>query len=188
LERKNEFCRILRGAEVKKTKATRIVISMTLLFIMCMAVAPSLADSPKKISVTISRSGPYGVPDSDAWVSEGGIRHVRGERLGLTSYAVKEGSTILFSGSILSIWYYNFNVETGAGAGHSDTVITLPSGDMFVGKITSQGAFKIAPSGGTQGISVKSQGVFHGTGDYKGWTFQYFSETGQPTEAYLLIP
>ncbi len=177
-----------KGSGGEKTKATRIIIQMILLFMLCMAVAPSLADSPKKISVTISRSGPYGVPDSDAWVSEGGIRHVRGERLGFTSYTVKEGSTILFSGSALSIWYYNFNVETSAGAGHSNTVITLPSGDTFVGKITSQGAFKIALSGGTQGVSVKSQGVFHGTGDYKGWTFQYFSETGQPTEAYLLIP
>jgi len=166
----------------------KIGILMLVFLMLSLAIPTALADSPKKIAVTISRAGPSGVPDPNAWVTDGGVRHVRGEILKFTTYNVKQGNTVLFSGSLETHIDYNFNVETGVGAGLSKAVITLPSGDTFEGKITSQGVFKVAASGGTQGVIVKSQGVFHGTGDYQGWTLQYFSETGQPTEAYLLIP
>jgi hypothetical protein len=177
-----------KKAEVKYMRKAQVAIPIFAFLMLFMMIAPALATSPKKIAVTLARSGWSGVPDPNAWVTEGGIRHVRGEILGAASYAVKQGSTTLFSGKLESIWNYNFNVETGVGAGMSKSVITLPSGDTFEGKITSQGTFRAATSGGTQGLIVKSQGVFQGTGNYQGWTFQYFSETGQPTEAYLLIP
>ena len=169
-------------------KITKAVISIFALLMLFMAIAPVLGDSPKKIAVTISRQGPSGIADPNAWVTDGGTRHVRGEILKFATYTVKQGNTIMFSGSLVTSINYNFNVETGVGAGLSKAVITLPSGDTFEGKITSQGTFKVAPSGGTQGLIVKSQGLFQGKGNYQGWTFQYFSETGQPTEAYLLIP
>lgn len=176
--------------EVIFVKILRKMLPALIIIMLAFLIVPVLADSPKKITVTISKpiTSITGVPDPDAWTNEGGIRHVRGEILNFGVYQVKQGTTVLFGGSAVSVADYNFNVNTQWGAGVSKIVVTLPSGDTFEGKQTSYGTFKVATSGGTQGVHVVSQGILQGTGEYRGWTLQYFSETGQPTEAYLLIP
>ena len=149
---------------------------------------PVMAKSPKKIQGTINRSGPYlnAPPAEGVWTS-GNVQHGRGFTGGWNSFGFT-GDGISFTGS-LETYYgsYNFNLKRGHGQIHRRMVLILDGG-TFEGEHIVRGIFQMGPK-----IPVLVDGtihvVFHGTGDFLGWTLSVTGEAGNPErEAYLLIP
>ena len=93
------------------------------------------------------------------------------------------------NGSMSCVGNYNVNLKNGHGAVHRTMVLTFPDG-TFEGQHNQRGIFKMmGPTGAFPRLmDGTTHAVFHGTGDYLGWTYVRTSETGQPPEAYMLIP
>jgi hypothetical protein len=160
------------------------------LVIAALMMTPVLAVSPKKIPVTIQRSGAYWIPPppENVWVS-GNVQHGRGFTGGWNTFNIV-GDSVLLTGS-LETYYgsYNVNLENGQGLVLRKMVITFDGG-TFEGNNIQRGIFQMVGPTGAFPLLVDGtvHMVLHGTEDYLGWTFVRTRQVGEPWESYLLIP
>ena len=177
----------LEGGERMNKKALMLTAS---LLAVAMLVTPVMSVSPKKIPVTIDRSDPWYIPPppTKVWIS-GDVKHGRGFTGGWAHFNITGIGMDDLNGSMSCVGNYNVNLENGHGAVHIKMVITFPGG-TFEGQHNQRGIFNMMGPGGAFPalIDGTTHAVFHGTGDYLGWTYVVTSETGQPREAYMLIP
>ena len=168
----------------------KVLLLTASLLALTMLVTPVMSESPKKIPVIIDQSGAWYIPPppTDVWIS-GNVKHGRGFTGGWTSYNIL-GGDISLSGSMSCVGKYNVNLKNGHGAVHRNMVLTFPGG-TFEGQHNQRGIFAMMPPG-VEAFPMVMDGathaVFHGTDDYLGWTFVVRRATGEPPEAYMLIP
>ncbi len=164
-----------------------LMLTLTLLAVAMLAT-PAMSVSPKKIPVTVSRSGSYVdfPPSSRVW-TRGNVRHCRGFTGGWLTFDFM-GDDVSIPGSVETYYgSYNVNLKNGRGYVHRRMVLTLDDGGIFEGEHIQNGIFS---TGGMipMPIDVHIHVVFRGTGDYQGWTIVRTGQTGEPWESYLLIP
>ena len=162
-------------------------VPVALLF-TAMLMTPALAKSPKKILVTNPMSGPYWTPPppGQVWIS-GNVQHGRGFMGGWASWGI-EGDDISLSGSLKTYYGdYNVNLENGYGVIRRKMVITFDGG-TFEGNNIQHGIVQMMGGIFPALVDGTVHAVFHGTGNYQGWTLQVTVEQpGSIREAYLLI-
>jgi hypothetical protein len=171
----------------------RVLVFAVALMAVAMLATPALAETPKKISITIVASG-WTVDVGETWMTEGGTYHTRGGYLESTSYKVTgDGVNAIYGMSGYSYsdpFFGNLNLKTGIGHIQYDSTLVFPGG-TFEGVINYRGTCIIGPNGGIRLTDGHSRGVWHGTGDYQGWTLVRTQARppppGQP-HGYLLIP
>jgi hypothetical protein len=173
---------------VREVNRKILRISVALIFV-AMLVAPVLAKSPKKIPVTNPMSGSYWIPPppEEVWTS-GNVQHGRGFTGGWASWGI-EGDGVSLSGS-LETYYgdYNVNLENGHGIIRRKMVITFDGG-TFEGNNIQHGIIQMMGGVFPALVDGTVHAIFHGTGDYQGWTLVVTVEQpGSIREAYLLIP
>lgn len=143
----------------------------------------------KKIPVTITREAPAG--EIIEICTKGALYIVKAE-LGFTTYIV-EGDSIYLEKQLgpLGTTTYRLNSITGEGMAISEGNLDF-GGGTFKGIVITRGVFGVMPSGPMAGmpfpLDVTQKGVWHGDGDYQGWTLVLEFTTGDPMEAYLLVP
>ncbi len=90
----------------------------------------------------------------------------------------------------LGITTYRLNSITGEGMAISEGILTF-AGGTFKGVIISKGVFVlgIMPFGLPFPSDITQKGVWHGDGEYQGWTLVLQYTSGDdPIEGYLLVP
>ena len=170
-------------------------VAITLLVVVMVATsivgaAQAFSYSGKnKIPVTITREAPAG---EIVEICTKGALYIVQARLGFTTYIV-EGDGIYLEKQPGSpgITTYRLNSITGEGMAISEGILDF-GGGTFKGIIITRGVFGVMPSGPMAGmpfpLDVTQKGVWHGDGDYLGWTLVLQFTTGDPLEAYLLVP
>lgn len=170
-------------------------VAITLLLVVMIAasiVGPAQAFSyngRKKIPVTITREAPVG--EIIEICTKGALSIVQA-RLGFTTYIVEgDGIYLEKQPGPLGTTTYRLNSITGEGMAISEVILDF-GGGTFKGIIITRGVFGVMPSGPLAGLpfplDVTQKGVWHGDGDYRGWTLVLEFTTGDPMEAYLLVP
>jgi len=151
-------------------------------------VAPVLATSPKKIPVTIDMGGSYWIPPppEDVWIS-GNTQHGRGFTGGHDKFDIVAEDFSIPGSQETYYGDYNINLKNGHGIIRRKMVITVDGG-TFEGNNIQHGICTVTGSGFPMLVDGTIQVVFHGTGDYLGWTLVRTRQTGEPWETYLLIP
>jgi len=174
---------------VREVKKKVLGIAVALLFV-AMMVAPVLAVSPKKIPVTTQMSGSYWIPPppTEVWTS-GNVQHGRGFTGGHLSYNITgEGMPDLNGSQTTYYGDYNVNLKNGHGVIRRKMVITFDGG-TFEGNNIQHGIITMMGGVFPRLDEGTVHAVFHGTGDYLGWTFVVTVEQpGSIREAYMLIP
>lgn len=178
---------------MNKTTKTRQLIALALIsvfaFSMILTIAPASAASTK-IPVTITRTGIHWALGDDYGTNPDNVYHSRNSIFGFSIYTVT-GSGVNLVGSSESVVNQNEDLNTGLGEQHLRTVITFPDG-TFEGITQISGTYKTFTSitypGFLAAINTEQKGVYHGTGDYRGWTLELETATGLPVTGYLLIP
>ncbi len=176
-----------------KTSITRQVITVFLIAafaLTILAIAPASAAPSTRIPVTFARTGIQWTLGDDYWTTPDNTYHSRNSLFGFSSYRVT-GSGISLVGSSQSIVNQNEDFNTGIGEQHLRTTITFPGG-TFEGVTQISGTYKpftsITYPGFLAAINTNQKGVYHGTGDYQGWTLEIETATNQPVTGYVLIP
>jgi hypothetical protein len=180
-------------------RKTLAVLTMTLLVAMMTAtLAPSMADSSRKIPVVFTRQNPS-FSQGDFWTTEGDVYHVRNTAIEFGSYLVT-GEGVYLEGSTQGTGVGNLNLKNNVGHLTYDSHLEFQNGG-FDGTISISGTFIIVPdtypNPELRGIMVawnaNQHGVWHGTGDYTGWSLVLDFETTEgvsplPLIGYLLVP
>ena len=166
-------------------------IALTVFF-LTMMVAPAMAKGPKKIPVTMEMSGAYyNPPPTEAVWTSGNTKHGRGFTGGWEQWDIMIEEELFLAGSLETTYgSYNVNLKNGHGMIMRKMIITFDGG-TFEGNNIQNGIIQMM--GPTQAFPRLVDGtvhaVFHGTGDYLGWTIVVTVEQpGAIREAYLLIP
>jgi hypothetical protein len=180
-------------------KKSFVVWTLVLFVVMMMAtVAPSMAVSSRKIPVIFTRANPF-FGQGDFWITEGDVYHVRDTTVGFDGYLVT-GVGVYLEGSTLSTGVGNLNLKNNVGHIAYDSHIEFQDGG-FDGTISISGTFAIVPDTypdpTIRGMMVPwnavQHGVWHGTGEYRGWTLVLDFETTEgvtpsPLLGYLQVP
>lgn len=166
-----------------KKKILAIFVS---LLVLAMLATPVMAVSPKKIALTIERSGFWYTPTPDFWIT-GNVRHSRGASRGFSNWVITGAGMPTLTGSSSAVGNYNINLENGHGAVQLKVTLTFSSG-TFEGTTNLRGTLAIAPNGFPMPIDAIGHARLQGTDDYKGWTLVWTRVGGVFTEAYMLIP
>jgi hypothetical protein len=168
---------------------TILIICMTLLAVGIL-VTPVMATSPKKMPVTTDLSGAFFVPPppTGVWTS-GNVKHGRGFTGGWETYNITGIGMDDLNGTHQTTYGdYNINLKNGQGVIRRKMVITFDGG-TFEGMNIQHGICVLM--GGVFPMLTEGtvHAVFHGTGDYLGWTFVLtVKQPGSIREAYMLIP
>ena len=184
-------------------KAAVVILALALL--MMFAAVPVMAITPKKIAVAVTRGGTVWTLGLDFWTTDGGVYHSRNSELTGSIYTIV-GEGINLAGTNRGIVDQNLNIEGmtgvityGKGNLHIDSTVTLTDGvrsGTFEGVLQYQGSFIKFASGKYAGFLIAgnavSHGVWHGTGDFIGWTYaleeEFVSGVSQGVLAYVMIP
>lgn len=173
-----------------KTDQITIIFLIAAFALTIVAVAPASAAPSTKIPVTFARTGIQWTLGNDYWTTPDNTYHSRNSLFGFSSYRVV-GTGINLVGSSQSIVNQNEDLNTGIGEQHLRTTITFPGG-TFKGLTQISGTYKTYTSitypGFLAAVNTDQKGVYHGTGDYQGWTLEIETTTGQPVTGYILIP
>jgi hypothetical protein len=175
----------------KKTFSVAVTLLLVVM-VVASIVGPAQAFSyngRKKIPVTITREAPVG---EIVEICTKGALYVVKAKLGFTTYIVEgDGIDLEKQPGPLGTTTYRLNSITGEGIAISEVYLDF-GGGTFKGIIITRGVFGVMPSGPMAGLpfplDVTQKGVSHGDGDYLGWTLVIEFTTGDPIEAYLLVP
>jgi len=176
----------------------RKVLSVTFTLLATIIVFASLAgpaqayssNGIKKIPVTFTRADPSGVILD---ISTRGALYVVKAELAFNTYIVEgEGIYLEKQPGPKGITTYRINTDTGIGMALSFGELNFGDG-TFKGIIVTKGLFGVVPVGPLAGmpfpLDVTQKGVWHGNGDYQGWTLVLQFATGDdPIEGYILVP
>jgi len=178
----------------------KILVITVALLAVAMLATPVIAISPKKIAVTFYADvslGPF-----PYWWLRGDVIHGRDGTLNFDNCILTGDGITLDGGVGLKTYDYNINVNgieptpgpplaiTGKGVLRYSLVIDFGDG-TFEGNHELRGEFKVFDSGYVHPYNCFGHAVYHGTGDYLGWTWVMSDLTinGVPQfEAYILIP
>jgi hypothetical protein len=140
----------------------------------------------KKIPVTFTRGPPMEIGDVE--IDTKGALYIVKAELAFGTFIV-EGDEIHLEKQTgpLGITTYRLNSVTGEGMAISEGILTF-AGGTFKGIIISKGLFGLM-AGMPFPIEVTQKGVWHGDGEYQGWTLVLQYTSGDdPIEGYLLVP
>jgi hypothetical protein len=183
------------------TKIKKIILVMVFLtlaiLMLTIAVTPARAENPKKLPVTVVRTG-VTFTQGDYWYTEGNTFHVRDALAGINTYTITGDGISLIGSGPNTVYNGNLNLDTGIGQQVFHSELVFPGG-TFVGTVTTHGEMYIYPGPNTALIGYLAlrngdfKGVWHGTGDYQGWTYllEYTVVNGvapSPLRGYVLIP
>jgi hypothetical protein len=179
------------------------------LLVTLMIVPASLAESSKKIPVVFTRFGPF-FSQGDSWITNGDIYHVRETVVGFGTYSVT-GVGVYLTGSSVDTGVGNLNLKNGVGHITYDSHLEFQDG-TFEGTLSFSGTFTLVtetnplpepgapipaltpgpPSGTLIANNTIQKGIWHGTGQYQGWTLvlEYQTKDGAtslPLIGYLLV-
>jgi len=160
-----------------------------------------MADSPNKIEVNFD--GDFSGGQFPDWWLRGDVQHGRNGIM-VWENCILTGSGInLVVGRLVKTYNYDINVKGveptippppnfrfGKGVLHYKVEVVFEDG-TFVGNHMISGEFKVMNSGFVLPWNSDGYAVYHGTGDYLGWTWVMSDVTvnGAPQfEAYILIP
>jgi hypothetical protein len=169
-------------------------VAITLLLVVMVAasiVGPAQAFSyngRKKIPVTITRGPPMIFGEIET-CTKGALYIVKAELAFGTFIVEGDGIYLEKQSGPLGTTTYRLNSITGEGIGISEGILNF-GGGTFKGIIITRGVFDlgIMPFGLPFPSDVTQKGVWHGDGEYQGWTLVLEFTTGDPMEAYLLVP
>lgn len=193
--------------EIKKNA----FVALTLISLVTLLLLAPLSGAapPKKILVTVSRATTIWNLGTDVWMGGENTWHSRNSAIGGNAYTITSVSQgIYMSGYNRAVVDQNLEIEglfmgaTPMGQGNSRMYSTLNLTDTegrsgtFEGVLHYSGEMVIYPRAPLTGFLVPynavSHGVWHGTGDFKGWTYtvdeEYIDGVSQGMVGYLLIP
>jgi len=145
-------------------RKTFLLVSL-LVFLMLIIALPVMAESPKKIPVTLVTSGTSNSPPEKTWTTEGGIVHSQG--------AVRTGgATLTIDGQVPLVGTVTedlgpsvINTKTGEMVGHAlKCVFTFPGGSFEGVKITK------ATYENGKNVATEQHSVLQGSGVFEGCT------------------
>ncbi len=186
-------------------KVAIVVLALAVLMLFAVFAPAAMAQTPKKIPVVVTRGGTGWTLGLDFWTTEGGVFHSRNSELTGSIYTIV-GEGISLGGTNRGIANQNLNIEGmtatlkfGKGNVHIDSTLTLTDGvrsGTFEGILQYEGTFIKFNTGKFAGLLISgnavAHGVWHGTGDFKGWTYaleeEFVNAVSQGIEAYILIP
>jgi hypothetical protein len=182
-----------RGGESMNRKTLSVAFTLVLVVMVSASViGPAQACRfyrRKKIPVTITRGPPMTFGEIETCTK--GNRYFAKAESAFGTYIVEGGGIRLEKqDGPLSTTYYVINQETGKGIATSFGNLNF-GGGTFKGIIITRGVFVfgIMPFGLPFPSDVTQKGVWHGDGDYAGWTLVLEFTTGDdPVEGYLLVP
>lgn len=167
---------------------------MTVVF-LAMLVAPVMAKSPKKISVTIFRNPMTFTMILGTKTETGNALHVRGSLTSFGQFEITgEGMPDLL-GYSSGIGDCDISLKNGKGSAFYDIVLTFSEG-TFVGHQQAHGTFIVMTSplappfleGYPMMVEGTAHAIFQGTDAHKGWTLTFTLTNGEFTKAEMLIP
>ena len=168
----------------------KILVIVATLLTVAMLATPVFGDSPKKIPVTVETSGGYFTPPPPeaVWTS-GNVQHGRGFTGGHAHYNITGIGMDDLNGSMETYYGdYNINLKNGHGIIRRKMVITL-AGGTFEGLNIQHGICVVMGGVFPNLMDGNIRAVFHGTGDYLGWTLvRTIERPSGITETFLLIP
>ena len=182
-----------------------VVLALAVLMLFAVFAPAAMAKTPKKIAVAVTRGGTVWTLGLDFWTTEGGVFHSRNSEITGSIYTIV-GEGINLGGTNRGIVDQNLNIEGmtevlkyGKGNMRIDSTVTLTDGvrsGTFEGILQYQGSFIKYEKGKFAGFLIPgnavAHGVWHGTGDFQGWTYtleeEFVGGTSQGVEAYILIP
>jgi hypothetical protein len=195
---------------VKKMKKVLIIVLGLSLLMLSTILAPiAMAATPKKIPVVVTRASNSWTLGTDVWMGGENTWHSRNSIVGGNAYTITSVSEGLYlSGSNRGVVDQNLEIQglfhgvTPIGHGNSriDSTITISDSTgksgTFEGVLHYSGEMLIYPSGFLKGFlapyNAVSHGIWHGTGDFQGWTYsaneEYINGVSQGIAAYVLIP
>lgn len=175
----------------KKIGVLSVVLVVALMLTPMLASAKACSfNRRQKIPVTFTREAPSGYIEKTH--SCGDLVIVKA-KLGFTTYIVEgEGIYLEKLPGPLGTTIYFINSATGKGRAISISELVFEGGS-FKGIIFTKGVFGFIPAGPLQGLpfplDVTQKGIWHGSGEYSGWTLVIEFETGDdPIEGYILVP
>ncbi|HEX9261028.1 MAG TPA: hypothetical protein VF893_00695, partial [Candidatus Bathyarchaeia archaeon] len=162
----------------------------------------------EKILVQITRSTTLWALGEDVWISEEDVYHSRNSMAEGAYSIVEVGGGITLTGIHRGIVNQNLEIQgylgvvpIGQGNQQMESTITITDEEghtgTFEGILHYRGDFGIPQTGFWAGYLIPfnavSRGVWHGTGDFQGWTYVLEYEiinggTPSPLVGYLLIP
>jgi hypothetical protein len=169
----------------------KIALAFAIVLLVTLMIVPaSLAESSKKIPVVLTRFDPF-FSQGDSWITNGDIYHVRETVVGFGTYSVT-GVGVYLTGSAFDTGVGNLNLKNGVGHIAYDSHLEFQDG-TFEGTVSLSGTFTVAPSGTLIANNTIQKGIWHGTGQYQGWTLvlEYQTKDGAtslPLIGYLLVP
>lgn len=143
----------------------------------------------KKIPVTFTRGPPMIFGEIET-CTKGALYIVKAELAFGTFIVEGDGIYLEKQSGPLGITTYRLNSITGEGMAISEGILTF-AGGTFKGVIISKGVFVlgIMPFGLPFPSDITQKGVWHGDGEYQGWTLVLQYTSGDdPIEGYLLVP
>ena len=143
----------------------------------------------KKIPVTFTRGPPMNIGEVET-CTKGALYIVKAELAFGTFIVEGDGIYLEKQSGPLGITTYRLNSITGEGMARSEGILTF-AGGTFKGVIISKGVFVlgIMPFGLPFPSDVTQKGIWHGDGEYQGWTLVLDFATGDdPIEGYMLVP
>jgi hypothetical protein len=186
-----------------------IILGLSLLMLSTILAPLAMAATPKKITVVVTRATNSWTLGTDVWMGGENTWHSRNSIVGGNAYTISSASEGLYlSGSNQAVIDQNLEIQglfrgvTPIGRGNSriDSTITMSDSEgnrgTFEGVLHYSGEMLIYPSGFLKGFltpyNAVAHGIWHGTGDFQGWTYSYDEEyingVNQGTVAYVLIP
>jgi hypothetical protein len=174
----------------KKLLMVSLLISSMLFAVAAAVASPVMAQTPKKIPVTVTVpiDSFVFIPPEKSWMTDGLTVHNRGIGWMLT-YIIQDtatnGEVINLVGAFESSLSDNWN--SNVGAFRFDAKITLPGG-TFEGNHIAKSHDIVLVDGVPTPMGTSARAVLHGTGVYQGWQFTYSMDNYDFTEAYIMIP
>lgn len=140
----------------------------------------------KKIPVTFTRGPPMEIGDVEI-CTKGALYIVKAELAFGTFIVEGDDIDLVKQAGPLGLTTYRLNSITGKGMAISEGILTF-AGGTFKGIIITKGLFGLM-AGMPFPIDVTQKGIWHGDGEYQGWTLVLQYTSGDdPIEGYLLVP
>ncbi len=190
-------------------KSVCIALMLISLVALLLLVPLAAAATPKKIPVVVSRGTQIFQLGTDVWMGGENTWHSRNSVIVGNTYTITSVSQgVHLSGSNHAVADQNLEIQglfmgsTPFGNGNSrvDSTITVNDNEghsgTFEGVLHYRGEMVIYPIAPLIGFlapyNAVSHGIWHGTGDFTGWTYivdeQYVAGVSQGIVAFLLIP